>query len=95
MEIPKSTWTLKREYFKVKLIDNFKAEYLEWMAEIGHDCDDLDLLKFIDAVTSQDTVEFYQFPTSKPFDSDDTDQDYFEKIDDNHVLPRSVFELIT
>ena len=95
MGIPKSTWTLKREYFKVKLIDNFKAEYLEWMSEIGHDCDDLDLLKFIDAVTSQDTVEFYQFPTSKPFDSDDTDQDYFEKIDDNHVLPRSVFELTT
>lgn len=94
MKIPKSTWTLKKEYFKVKLIDNFKSEYLEWVAEIGHDCDDLDLLKFIEAVTSQDTVELYQFPSQKPFDNDDENQDYFEKIDDNHVLPRSVFELI-
>lgn len=94
MEIPKSEWILRPKYFKVKLVDNFKSEYIEWMEECGHDRNDLDMLKFIEAVTNQDTVELYQFPSQKPWDNDDNDQGYFEKIDNNHVLPRNVFELI-
>lgn len=89
-----SQWVLRKMFFSVKLVDNFKSEYLEWMAEIGHDCDDLDLLKFIEAVTKQDTVELYQFPSSKPFDDDENEQDYFERLDDNHVIPRKLFELV-
>lgn len=93
MNIPKSTWVLSEVYFKVNLIENFKSEYLEWMAEIGHDCDDLELLTFIRNVTDQDIVELYQFPSEKVF-KDDDDADYFERLDNNHVLPRKLFKLI-
>jgi len=94
MNIVKSEWVLKKNYFKVKLIDNFKLEYIEWMTEQGHDHDDLDMLKFIEEVTSRDDVELYQFPHDFPFKTNDVEFDYFEKVDDNHVLPRMLFTLI-
>ena len=94
MNVPKSQWIIEKVFFKVKLVDNFKSEYIGWMSEVGHDHDDLDMLKFIENVTNQDTVELYQFPSQKPWDNDDSEQDYFERLDDNHVIPRILFELI-
>jgi hypothetical protein len=91
MQIPKSEWILRKEYFKVKLIENFKSEYLQWMnKECGHNIDDLELLRFIDKITASNFVVLYQFPNE---DKNNT-YDYFEKEDDNHVIPKFLFEMI-
>ena len=90
MKIPKSSWVLKKEYFNAKLVDNFKPKYLQYMSELGSDLDDIELLNFIDSIMRLDTVILYEFP-GELFKSD---CDYFEKADDNYVLPRHLFELI-
>ena len=91
MQIPQSTWVLKKEYFNAKLVDNFKEHYLRYMKnECGHDCDDSGLLNFIDSLTCLDYVILYQFPNENKAMT----YDYFEKIDDNHVIPRALFHFI-
>ena len=90
MKIPKSSWVLKKEYFNAKLVDNFKPKYLQYMSELGSDLDDIELLNFIERITCLDSVALYEFPGALL----KCDCDYFEKVDDNHPIPRCLFELI-
>lgn len=90
MKIPKSFWVLKKEYFNAKLVDNFKPKYLEYMSGLGNDLDDIELLNFIGRIMRLDYVTLYEYPGALL----KSDCDYFEKVDDNHPIPRCLFELI-
>ena len=43
---------------------------------------------FIDRMTRHDFVHVYEYPHESP------EKDYFEMSDDNHVIPRHLFELV-
>ena len=95
MKIPKCNWRLEKVYFKAELVDNFKSEYLEWYVdECGHDRDDSELNNFILRIEQEDTVMLYQFPNEVPMSQQEDDFDYFEQVDDNHVIPRKLFNLV-
>jgi hypothetical protein len=102
MEVPKSSWIVNKVYFEVTLVDNFKEKYLEWLRKYegaesvkqlwDNDTGDL-LLRFLQRVCNRPTMEVYQFPCDVHYHSSaDHLQDYFERQDDNHVIP---FELFT
>lgn len=89
--IPHSNWILKKEFFEAKLVNDFESLYRDWHKKNGTtDCADLD--RFITYLNENPTIELYQFPNPTgvilPYD-------YFEKDDDNHVIPRFLFEPLT
>jgi hypothetical protein len=87
-EIPKSEWTIKRVYFKAQPISDFSRQYIQWLESQGESPDSYDTLDaFLKNISSQDIIDLYQFPTADK----DGHYDYFEKNDDNHVIPRSLF----
>ena len=94
MEIPRSEWVLKCNYFKVRLVSDFTAKYINYAVELGQDRDDPDMLDFLDYITSRDDVELYQFPPGIVFTASEDEHDYFERFDDNHVIPRCLFKPI-
>jgi hypothetical protein len=86
--IPSSNWILKKEYFEAKLVDNFESCYRKWFKEENGNTDSQDFDRFMSYLSEQPTVELYQFPNPKS----GLEHDYFEKDDDNHVIPRFLFE---
>ena len=92
VKAPKSQWVIKRNYFKVELHSDFKNLWALWLTEIelGDFDDEAEL--FADTVTAQGEVFIYQFP-SRAQESDEL-ADYFEKIDNNYVIPRHLFTII-
>lgn len=92
MKVPASNWILDKVYFEVKLVDSFSALYKEWYKEENGRIDD-SVDDFILSLQENPTIEVYQFPNvaSNP----DVPHDYFERDDDNHVIPRKFFDLTT
>ena len=88
LHIPKSAWVLKKKYFQALLNPNFKKEYIEWATNEGSPIDEA-LIAFLDKVTYPRFVLLYQFPARKG-----ETPDYFEKEDDNYVIPPHLFTLI-
>jgi hypothetical protein len=89
--IPASNWILKKEYFEAKLVDDFESRYREWFEKENGTTDSLDLNRFMLYLSEDSTVELYQFPNERS----GLEHDYFEKDDDNHVIPRFLFEPVT
>jgi hypothetical protein len=91
--IPKSYWRLEKVYFTAKPVDDFKAKYLEWLEDYdGSDnlhCEKLH--EFLDYISKNDLVQLYESP---PYKSSSEELDYFEILDDNHVIPRHLFEVV-
>jgi hypothetical protein len=93
--IPASNWVLKKTYFEATLVDNFDSLYKEWLKKEGENINNWfnlspELDRFISNLGENPTVELYQFPNERS----GLDHDYFEKDDDNHVIPRFLFEPI-
>ena len=89
--IPVSNWILDKVYFEVKLVNEFDSLYREWfMEESGVIYGSVD--GFLFNLHENPTIEVYQFPNvaSNP----DAPHDYFERDDDNHVIPSKLFELV-
>jgi len=105
-KIPKSSWTLKCEYFKVKLIDDFKEQMIQYIMGLdGYSQQELHqegLYTVIDEwqlKSDNGTLELYQYPLEP--DSQivsakiiEYDSDYFEREDDNWVIPRHLFIVV-
>jgi hypothetical protein len=89
MECPKSEWIVKRNYFVVKVVDNFENLFLQQMDDDPTDDD----INFINRLISIRSFSVYQFPSFLSGQSDD-DADYFERFDDNRVLKRNMFTII-
>ena len=89
--IPKSYWRLEKVYFTAKPVDDFKAKYLEWWESYdGSDnlhCEKLH--EFLDYISKNTLVQLYEFPYKYS-----EELDYFEILDDNHVIPRHLFEVV-
>lgn len=101
-DLPKSSLAVNRVYFKARPVDGFKSKWIEWMIsydgaynekEVMHSYNqDGALDEFLDRVESMSEIELYKFPCdhSKAGGRDHL-CDYFEMLDDNHVIPRSLF----
>lgn len=88
-KIPASNWVLSKVYFEVKLVDNFSLLYKEWYKKENGSVDD-SVDDFIHNLKEHPTIEIYRFPNERA----DLKYDFFEKDDDNHVIPRELFELV-
>lgn len=96
---------VKREYFRAKPVDDFKRLYklsvIEFEGFKGED--ELNehynkngkLDAFLDRVGSADSIDLYQYPVDK-YEKNEEDHlyDYFERLDDDHVISRELFILI-
>lgn len=97
-QIPNSSWIVDRTFFKAKVVDDFRREYIKWGDDEGHGFDIEDesfkeVDEFIHSVIKlsySGCLELYQWP------SDDVDDecDYFERFDDNYTIPRHLFEVV-
>lgn len=88
-DTPKSQWVIDKNYFTVKIIDNFKSKYLEWLKEYDTEAEYTeDMGDFLDYMTRNEFVQVYEYPHENPI------KDYFEMSDDNYVMPRHLFDLV-
>ena len=86
-DTPKSQWVIDKNYFTAKPVDNFRVKYLKWLSDYDPEAEITKELKdFIYYMTTNDFVQIYEYPHESPL------KDYFEKNDDNHVIPRHLFE---
>ena len=112
-QIPKSSWTVNKVYFKAKLVDDFQSTYLQWGQSEGCGFTDSEestkeVMQFIrntQKMSNQGYVWLYEYPEDinqcycddgsyvNDFDNGD-EYDYFEKCDDNYVIPRHLFVVI-
>lgn len=88
MKVQKSSWVIKAVYFDAEVVDNFAKKYLEWFANDGSEVED-STIQFANRIENEKVIKIYQFPFEK--DTDET-ADYFEKEDDNHVIPYHLFK---
>lgn len=89
MGIPRSTWVIDRVYFTAKPVNNFFNEYKEWFEGEGDEFT-ASTSDFAETISKNDFIQLYQFPQERT----DIEHDYFELLDDNHVIPRHLFTLI-
>lgn len=85
-QIPASNWVLSKEYFEVELVVDFELKYRDWFTGEGNIINQ-DFERFMLYLKENPTVELYQFPQART----DIEHDYFERDDDNHVVPRHLF----
>lgn len=105
-KIPKSSWILKREYFEVKLVKGFKEKMIQHIISLdGYSLQELQQDGFITAVedwvyrSENGVLELYQYPmepNSQCFSAKiiEEESDYFERLDDNWIIPRHLFEVV-
>lgn len=98
MGIPRSEWVVNCVYFEAKLVDNFENLYKEWLLSNGSREEDLVTYNLESTVrgwlNSASSVWLYRFPNRYNNEETEDDADYFEKEDDNWVIPRHLFEPI-
>lgn len=97
-KIPSSRWVIQPNYFKAKFVEDFSSKYLLWLSEYDGDPDE-DAIKFAASMQDKGVVDLYQQPfdplsNNCPTVKYEDIADYFEKYDDNHVIPRHLFDLI-
>ena len=87
MQVKSSSWVIKKEYFKVMAVDNFKDLFIKNYDREIEDNEN----EFIDKLCSLREFYVYQYPYRG-----DTDEsaDYFEKEDCNFVLKRDMFIIL-
>ena len=89
MEVKRSDWVIKKEYFKVAASDNFKDLFIE-----NYGCDiEADENAFIEKISNLESFYIYMFPMFMRFEKEE-EADYFEKDDDNFVLKRNMFIIL-
>ncbi len=105
MKIPKSTWTVNKNYFEVTLVEDFKEKYVQWqLGYNGYELDELTTQGIVEVIdnwqhrSDSGVLELYQFPmevNTQCYCSEiiEEDRDYFERLDDNWVIPRHLFVL--
>lgn len=105
-QIPKSSWTINKVYFKAKVVDDFQNKYLQWGQEEGCGFTDSEestkeVIQFIrntQKMSNQGWVWLYEYPEEINQCHCDygnvAEYDYFEKGDDNHIIPRHLFVVI-
>lgn len=85
-DIPQSYWRIERVYFTAKPVDDFLKKYKEWFkSEDGSF--PASAAEFAERISKNDFIQLYQYPQNRK----DTEHDYFEMTDDNHVVPRHLF----
>lgn len=105
MKIPRSSWILESAYFTAKLVEDFEVKYKDYQKSEGLKEEDLlgedltDTLVEWLLASERGELELYQFPQepdSQCFSKDiiENHSDYFERYDDNWVLPRFLFEVL-
>lgn len=97
MQIPKSSWVIKKVYFKVRLVEDFEQKYREYMYSIGESEDSLADSNFGYVVWNwlqQEYLWLYEFPEEITHWECRDGVDYFEEEDDDWVIPRHLFEPI-
>ena len=88
-DTPKSQWVINKNYFTVKPVDHFRLKYFEWLKDYDPEAEHTeDTDKFLDYMVRNDFVQVYEYPQENQV------KDYFEMQDDNHVIPRHLFELV-
>ena len=89
MEVKHSSWVIKREYFKVMAVDNFKDLFIK-----NYDCDmGANENEFIERISNLDSFYVYMFPLFRSSENE-ADAHFFEKEDDNFVLTRDMFIIL-
>lgn len=92
MEIPKSSWVVEPVYFEARLVKGFKEKYINFLKEDSDEYDFDAASKVIDNWLINSHVWLYQYPDDN-FDKIPDDQmSYFEKEDDDWVIPRHLFD---
>jgi len=86
--IPQSYWRLEKVYFTVKPVGGFLKKYEEWVKS-ERELFTVDVAEFAERINKNDFIQIYQFPQERK----DIEYDYFEMVDDNHVIPRHLFEV--
>lgn len=105
MKIPRSSWVLEPAYFSVKLVEDFETKYKEYQKSEGLLEDELlgeDLTYTLSEwllASEQGELELYQYPQepdNQCFSKNiiENNSDYFERYDDNWVIPRFLFEVL-
>ncbi len=106
MKIPKSVWIIDKKYFEVKLVEDFKEEYIQWQLTYnGYELDELTTQGVVEVIdnwqhrSDNGVLELYQFPvelsvTCHSKSITDQHSDYFERLDDDWVIPRHLFEVV-
>mgnify|MGYP000023527773 CR=1 FL=1 len=88
-DTPKSQWVIEENYFTVKPVDNFRLRYFEWLNDYDPEAKHTEATDdFLDYMTRSEFVQVYEYPHKSPI------KDYFEMNDNNHVIPRHLFELV-
>ncbi|HEY7866886.1 MAG TPA: hypothetical protein VIC51_12895 [Psychromonas sp.] len=105
-KIKRSSWVMNQVYFKVKLVPDFERKFKSLIIEDNNfkSEDDLnkhynengELDKFIERILKCDFIEIYQFPFEYNSNNCETvdyemQADYFERIDDDFSIHRSLF----
>tara|TARA_R110000851_G_scaffold329720_1_gene501883 strand:+ start:624 stop:899 length:276 start_codon:yes stop_codon:yes gene_type:complete len=88
-DIPRSAWVIDRAYFTAKPANDFFNEYKGWFESEGN-LFTVSVSDFAEKISKNDFIQLYQFPQERT----DIDHDYFELLDDNHVIPRHLFTLV-
>lgn len=105
-KIPKSYWVVKKEYFEVKLVENFRDKMIQHTIDLdGYTLQELQSNGFISTIdkwvyrSDKGVLELYQHPLpsdSQCFSADivENESDYFERLDDDWAIPRHLFEVV-
>ncbi len=105
MKIPKSTWTVNKNYFEVKLVEDFKEKYVGWQLAYNVELDELMAQGVVEVIdnwqhrSDNGVLELYQFPmeaSNQCYCAEiiEKDSEYFERLDDDWVIPRHLFEVV-
>ena len=87
--IKQSYWRLEKVYFTVSPVNDFFNKYKEWFVNEDGSFPD-SAAEFAEKINTNDFIQVYKFPQKRT----DIEHDYFEMSDDNHVIPRHLFELV-
>jgi len=87
--IPKSYWVIRKVYFTASPVDGFLKKYELWVKSEG-ELFTVEVAEFAEKIGRNDFIQLYQFPQDRV----DVGYDYFEITDDNHVIPRCLFNLV-
>ena len=99
--IPESQWVLEPKYFRARLVQGFVDKYIAWT--IGKNFyGSVEVFKsYSEAYNLRETLEnmygqeglvlLYQYTQDNV---EEYEADYFEKEDDNFVIPRHLFEVL-
>ena len=89
MKVKRSSWVIKKEYFKVMAVDNFKYLFIK-----NYDCGmGANENEFIERISKLDSFYVYMFPDFLSTEKEDG-ADFFEKEDENFVLKRDMFIIL-